>query len=53
MAVGAREVAFQDLGVQEFRVAGPDRVDEIAEVVAAAVELLHQLALRVEGGPIV
>ena len=35
VAVGAREVAFQDLGVQEFRVAGLDRIDEIAEVVAA------------------
>ena len=37
--------------MQVFRVAGLDRIDEIAEVIPAAVELLHQIALGIEGGP--
>ena len=37
MAVGAGEMAFEDIGMEDFRVAGLDGVDEVAEVVLAAV----------------
>ena len=36
VAIGAREVALLDVGVQELVVAGPDGLDEVGEVVAAA-----------------
>ena len=53
VAVGAGQMPFQDIGMQQFRVASLDRIDEIAEMIAVALELPHQFALGIEGCPAV
>ena len=42
-------MAFLDIGVQIFHFAGTNGLEEVAEMIAAATELLDHLAVRVEG----
>ena len=55
VAVGAGEVPLLDVGVEELAVAGPDGLDEVGEVVAAAgaagplLQLVAEVDLPVAG----
>src|SRR5207302_2810302 len=49
VAEGAGEVALQDFALQVLAPAAAHRVDEVAEVIAAAVEGGDDLALLIEG----
>jgi hypothetical protein len=46
VAVGAGEVAFENVGTKQLGVAGLDGVEEVAEMVAVACELPDQLLAR-------
>src|SRR5207245_2526867 len=48
VAQGAREMTFEDIGVQLLHLAAADGLEEIAEVIAAAAEFLDHLTVRVE-----
>src|SRR3989442_644837 len=45
VAQGARQVALFDVGIQVARLVGANGLDEVAEVIAAAGELLDLLTL--------
>src|SRR5262245_36841847 len=48
MAQGARQMPFKDVGSQVHDIAATDGFDKIAHVVAAAFELLDDVAVEVE-----
>ena len=49
VAEGTGEVAFEDIGIEVLRVPAADSLDEVAEVIAAALEFLDQLIVVIIG----